>query len=203
MQKPAPKPTPSSKSYLEAIRKVTGELTSTLDVADVFKDVVRLTAEATKAKGSALRLLDERTRRLELSASWGLSAGYLAKGPIDGGSSLSACMNGDIVHIRDVRTDPRVQYPGEAAAEGIASMLSVPMVLRGRVIGVVRLYSAESRDYSEEEMEFLRALADLGALAIEHARLYSSLKADHESLIGEFHAWFESSVYPPESVPRL
>ena len=191
-----------TKDYLEAIRKVTGGLTSTLDVAEVFQEVVRLTAEATGAKGSALRLLDERTQRLELSASWGLSAGYLAKGPIDGGHSLSACMTGEVVHIRDVRTDPRVQYPQEAAAEGIASMLSVPMVLRGRVIGVVRLYSGESRAYSEEEMEFLRALADLGALAIEHARLYSSLKADHESLIGEFHAWFESSVYPPEGASR-
>ncbi|MBI2132037.1 MAG: GAF domain-containing protein [Candidatus Tectomicrobia bacterium] len=191
-----------SKAYLEAIRKVTGELTSTLDVGEVLRDVVRLTAEATNARGSALRLLDERTHRLELSASWGLSAGYLAKGPIDGGQSLSACMGGEIVHIRDVRTDPRVQYPREAEAEGIASMLSVPMALRGKVIGVVRLYSAESRAYSEEEMEFLRALADLGALAIEHARLYSSLKADHESLIGEFHAWFESSVYPPEGAPK-
>ena len=191
-----------TKAYLEAIRKVTGELTSTLDVGEVFREVVRLTAGATGAKGSALRLLDERTQRLELSASWGLSAAYLAKGPIDGAHSLSGGMKGEIVHIRDVRTDPRVQYPQEAAAEGIASMLSVPMVLRGRVIGVVRLYSGESRAYSEEEMEFLRALADLGALAIEHARLYSSLKADHESLIGEFHAWFESSVYSPEGAPK-
>src|SRR3989338_8869544 len=148
-----------TKAYLEAIRKVTGELTSTLDVGEVFREVVRLTAGATGAKGSALRLLDERTQRLELSASWGLSAAYLAKGPIDGAHSLSGGMKGEIVHIRDVRA------------------------------------------YPEEEMEFLRALADLGALAIEHARLYSNLKADHESLIGEFHTWFESSGYSPPRAP--
>ncbi|MEK6712282.1 MAG: GAF domain-containing protein, partial [Nitrospinota bacterium] len=107
-----------------------------------------------------------------------------------------------IVHFRDVRTDPRVQYPQQAEAEGIASILSVPMVLQGKVIGVLRLYSGESRDYAEEELEFLRALADLGALALEHARLYSNLKADHETLIGEFHTWFESRVYPPEGAPK-
>ncbi|MEK6712283.1 MAG: hypothetical protein AABZ64_17080, partial [Nitrospinota bacterium] len=97
-----------AKACLQAIRKVTGELTSTLDVKEVLRDVVRITADVAGAKGSALRLLDGRTGRLELSAAWGLSESYLAKGPIDGGRGLADCMKGQIVHFRDVRTDPRV-----------------------------------------------------------------------------------------------
>jgi len=186
------------KVCLGIIRKITGELTSTLDVEEVLQNIVRLTAEATGVKGCALRLLDEKAKRFELSANWGLSQKYLAKGPIDAQHSLAACMKGEIVHIPDAAGDKRVQYPEAAKEEGIASMLSVPMVLMNRVVGVLRLYTAEPRNFSEEELEFVRALADLGTLAIEHARLYSGLKADHTSLIEDFHSWFEASVYKPQ-----
>ncbi|MFQ5895679.1 MAG: GAF domain-containing protein [Nitrospinota bacterium] len=184
------------KAYLGSIRNITEALTSTLDVGEVLRQIVRLTAEATGAKGCALRLLDERTRQLVLSAAWGLSENYLTKGPIDVDHSIAACMKGESVHIQDVKNDPRIQYPKHAEAEGIVSLLSVPMVLMNRVVGVLRLYASESRHYAEEELEFVRTLAGLGTLAIEHARLYSRLKADHESLIKDFHAWFESSLHP-------
>ncbi len=186
------------KACLGVIRGITGELTSTLDMAEVLQHIVRLTAEATSVKGCALRLLNEKSRRLELSAAWGLSQNYLEKGPIDVDHSIAACMKGEIVHILDAENDPRIQYPAHAQAEGIVSMLSVPMVLMDRVVGVLRLYASEARRYTEAEIEFVRTLADLGTLALEHARLYSSLKADHESLIEDFQTWFETSVYNPE-----
>ena len=186
------------KQVLSILRKITGELTSTLEVQEVLQHIARLTAEATKSRGCALRLLADKTRRLELSAAWGLSENYLSKGPLDVDHSLAACMKGEIVHILDAKSDLRVQYPQDAEKEGIASMLSVPVVLRDKVIGVLRLYTSEPRHFAEEELEFVHTLADLGALAIEHARLYSSLKADHESLIEDFHTWFETRTYNPE-----
>ena len=71
------------------------------------------------------------------------------------------------------------------------------MVSRNGVVGVLRLYASERRSFPAAELEFVRTLADLGTLAIEHARLYSRLKADHDSLIEDFHVWFETSVYKP------
>lgn len=182
---------------LGGIRKITGELTSTLEFKEVLHHIVRLTSEAMRVKGCALRLLNEKTRKFELSAAWGLSQVYLAKGSIDANHSIVACMEGEIVQIQDVTTDLRIQYPEAAKSEGIVSMLSVPMVLKNRVVGVLRLYTSELRNFKSEELEYIQTLADLGTLALEHARLYSGLKADHSSLVEDFHHWFEESVYKP------
>jgi len=106
--------------------------------------------------------------------------------------SLTESLKGVPVRIRDVTADARVQYPVEAQAEGIASMLSVPMFLKDNVIGVLRLYSESTSDFPEEEVEFASALAELGAIALENARLYSGLREQHESLMGDFTTWFET-----------
>lgn len=177
------------------IRKITGELTSTLDVDDVLNHLVRLTAEAMEVKGAAIRMLDKDSREFHLSCAWGLSEKYLFKGPVDADHSISQCLKGKIVHISDVKNDSRIQYPGNAEAEGIVSILSAPMILRERVVGVLRLYCSEPRNYSEVELYFVRMLADLGTLALEHARLYSGLKKAHDSLIDDFHSWFEINTY--------
>ena len=128
-----------------------------------------------------------------------MSEEYLFKGPIAADYSIAECLKGKIVHILDVQSDPQIQYPEDAGAEGIVSILSVPMVLRERVVGVLRLYTEEPRDFSEVEIHFVRMLADLGTLGLEHARLYSGLKESHDSLIDDFHNWFESSTYNPVS----
>lgn len=187
----------NSSNYLDTIRKITDELTSTLDVGEVLELLVRETAKAMQVKGAALRLLDENAREFRLSRAWGLSENYLHKGPVEADRSMADCLHGRIVCIPDVRRDPQVQYPEDAEAEGITSILSVPMLLRERVIGVIRLYSRQRRTYTEEEREFVQTLADLGTLAIEHARLYSGLKEAHISLIEDFHSWFETSTYNP------
>ncbi len=185
------------RSRLGIIRDITGELTSTLDVDEVLRLIVRLTAEAMQVKGGALRLLNKTTKEFHLSASWGLSQAYLSKGAVDADLSIAACLEGEAVHIPDVRNDPRVQYPKSAEAEGIRSILSVPMTEMSRVIGVLRLYTAEPREFTGEDIEFVHALADLGVLALEHARLFSSLQEAHHSLIEDYHTAFESAVYNP------
>ncbi len=184
---------------LRSIRNITEELTSTMDVHEMLDHLVRQAAEIMRVKGAALRLLDENSREFRLSGAWGLSEDYLFKSPITADSSITNCLKGKIVHIPDVQSDPQIQYPEDAEAEGIVSILSVPMILRKRVIGVLRLYTAEQRSFSEEEIQFVQMLADLGTLALEHARLYSGLKKAHDSLIEDFHSWFETSTYNPVS----
>lgn len=185
------------KVCFEVFSRITKELTSKLDDKEVLLDIARLTAEATGAKGCAVRVLNEKTRLFELSAVSGLSESYLKKGPVDADHSLSACMNGEIVQIENTQNDPRVQYPEDAKAEGIASMLSVPMMLGDEVVGVLRLYTSEPRTFSEDEIAFVRALSDLGVLVLDYARLYSGLKGDHDSLIENFQTWFDAGMHEP------
>jgi GAF domain-containing protein len=57
---------------------------------------------------------------------------------------------------------------------------SVPLIAHGRPIGVLRVYSRERRTFSEAEMHFLVAVADLAALSIENARLYDNVRQNYE-----------------------
>ena len=115
----------------------------------------------------------------------------MAKGPLDADKSIAETLEGQIAIIPDATDDPRVQYPEAAKNEGIASMLSIPISVKDQIIGVLRIYTSQARDFTDDECEFICGLADMGGIAIENARMYDHLKADHENLMEETHRWFE------------
>jgi GAF domain-containing protein len=86
-----------------------------------------------------------------------------------------------------VALDTRATYPKEAAEEGIKSILSVPIALKGNIIGVMRIYTAEHRDFSDDEITFISSLAEQAALAMENSRLYQKLKGEYEELMGDLY----------------
>jgi GAF domain-containing protein len=63
-------------------------------------------------------------------------------------------------------------------AEGIASILSLPIVAQGREIGVLRIYSAHKMACSQEDVTFLSAIAGIAGVVIMNARLYEKTQYD-------------------------
>jgi signal transduction histidine kinase len=82
------------------------------------------------------------------------------------------------VAILDATSDPRVQFRKQAKTEGLVSILSLPLMRRGEVIGIVRIYTSERRKFTVAESEFFGALANLGAIALERAESHESLNKD-------------------------
>jgi len=89
-------------------------------------------------------------------------------------------LDGQSIQVKDVCADSRFEYPAEAKREGIVSAVFVPLIARGEPIGVLRTYTAEKRAFAPDELGLLRALADLGALAITNARLYAICQRDQQ-----------------------
>src|SRR5438270_2595060 len=178
-------PARSHKDYYKALYQAALTFSSSLELDEVLQSIARSTTEAMQVKACALRLLDERTGRLQMSAVYGLSGNYLAKGPVDVEHSPldSDALCGRSVIIRDVRTDPRFQYKEAAALEGIVSLLCVPLEVRGKAIGVLRVYTGEPTTFNEHDVQFLSVLASLAALAIENASLYNSLKNSYDGVM--------------------
>jgi len=170
-------------SFREAVKAVN----STLDLRAVLNVLVKNMVQALQLKASAIRLLDPKKRTLELVASHGLSKKYLSKGPVDADKSIADAMEGKTISIYNVTEDPRAQYPKEAKEEGIASIVSVPLRIKGRVIGVMRLYTPEPREFSEEEISSAEVLAETGAIAIENAKMYERIKKDYESIMRDLY----------------
>ncbi len=164
--------------YLSAFIQITRRISSSLHLREVLHLIVKNICEITGSKGCALLLLDEEGKNLEIRASYGLSEQYLTKGPISADKSIPGAMGGEPVIIEDATSDPRVQYPQEAKREGIASIATFPILVRDRVIGVLRLYTSVPCKFTEDDIEFLSAVAIQSGLAIENARLYEQAKGN-------------------------
>jgi signal transduction protein with GAF and PtsI domain len=162
-----------------------------LDIKDVLNQIVKVIAEDLRAKGCLIRLLDPDTGRLELWASYGLSQAYLDKGPVDAGRAKAETLEGRCVAVYDATE--YLQYPEEARREGIASLLSVPLLLHGHSIGVLRIYTRKPYEFSADEISLIRMVGEQCALLIHSARLYSLIKERYDTLIVDFHNWFDWS----------
>ena len=178
-------PPRTHKDYYTALHQVALTISSSLELDEVLQRVVTSITEAMQVKACALRLLDAHSGELQLSAVYGLSKGYLTKGPVEVKSSLidSEALCGTSVVIHDVRDDPRFQYQEAARREGIVSVLCVPLEVHGRAIGVIRVYTSEPCDFHEDDIHFLSVLASLAALAIENASLYDGLKRSYDGVM--------------------
>ena len=176
--------------YLKMFKEISKKINSSLDIGDVLRSITENIVKTLNVKGCAIFLLDKSQKRLLYSSSCGLSEAYVNKGPIDSEKSIVETLQGKWVLISDTQTDPKIQYREEAKREGILSILSGPMSVKGTVIGVIRIYTSEPLSLSDVENEFITGLAEIGSIGIENARLYSHIKADHEKLINDVHQWF-------------
>ena len=175
--------------YFNSFKEVVKAVNSTLDRQQVLNLLVSNVADLMGLKACAICMLHGKKRTLELLASHGLSKSYINKGPLDADKSIADAMDGKTVSVYRASEDPRIQYPQEAAREGIASILSVPLSCRGRVIGVLRLYTAEPREFTETEMNFAEALAEVGALAIENASMHEAIKEDYAAVMDGMYSF--------------
>jgi K+-sensing histidine kinase KdpD len=169
----------SAYQRIQTLYDVTRTVSSTLDLEEVLNLIAQSAAEAMQIEACTIRLLDESDQMVDTVAAYGLSEQYLTKGPIDIQKSLhtyQTLSSGHPTIISDTSQDNRLQYPAEARAEGISSMLCVPLRIKGKMEGVICVYCTEPDRFSESDAEFLSALASEGAIAIENARTYQALE---------------------------
>jgi len=166
----------------ETLRLICDAVSASKKLDDVSQSLVKSLTEALEVKGCALMLWDRRDNELVVAAAQGLSQEYLNKGPVSAIKSIGKSLHEGPVGIYDVEDDPRLQYPEEAVKEGIKSIMSVPMVLRGRPIGVLRVYTDAPWTFQEIDIVFMQAVAEIAALVIDNLRLYRGLKSSIEVL---------------------
>ncbi|MBW2618793.1 MAG: GAF domain-containing protein [Deltaproteobacteria bacterium] len=175
----------AEKDYFEALYQVGRVVNSSLEPSRVLEEIARCVSQTMEVKGCSLRLLDQRRQRLLMGAFFGLSEGYIRKGPVlieESGLDREA-LEGRTVYLADAQTDEGWQYPEKAKAEGIHSVLVVPLTVDDEVIGVLRAYAAEVREFGQRERRFLEAVGNISAIALENARLHQALKKDYDLLI--------------------
>ncbi|OGF57964.1 MAG: hypothetical protein A2497_02385 [Candidatus Firestonebacteria bacterium RifOxyC12_full_39_7] len=84
--------------------------------------------------------------------------------------------------ISDVRTNPNYLNRDVAKKEGLVSLLAVPMLVKGKIIGVFNLYTSKPHEFSQKEIDILTSVASQAAIAIENAELMVKTKIIEEEL---------------------
>ena len=161
--------------YFTTLYEIGKALNATLQLNDVLDLIVDKLPAAMDLKGCTIRLLDPVRGRLELMAASGLSREYLNRGAIDDERGTHKALRGEPVFIYDAASDPRIQYPRETEKEGVASILAIPIIVRQRTIGVLRLLTGCKRYFSDAEINFAMAMGEQGGIAIQNSINYRKI----------------------------
>jgi len=166
---------------LRLLNELARGISSTLGLHPRLDFICNSIMEVMGLKGVSIRLLDEKTNRLEVASACGLSEAYLNKGPVDAHRSLTKALEGKPYFVLDASTDPAVQYPEAARREGIVSILGFPLKGKEKVIGTLRLYTSKRKHFSQYELSFLWALSSQSAIFIETAKIYDAIEKQDEA----------------------
>jgi len=179
----------NKEHYYTSLYELAATLNSARAPDSILQSVVEGVAKAMEAKGCSLMLLSPDKKVLLHTVAYGLSDWYVRKGLVSADKSISEALDGKAVAILDATKDDRIQYQEQAKKEGISSILSVPMMLREETIGVIRVYTAEPYHFTMDDMYFVGAVANLGAIALENARLYEATQKDYETFRQDMLEW--------------
>ena len=161
----------------ESLIRITKAISMLRDPEEIILISVEGIMHALNVKGCTLFLFSAKSDELKLAGSYGLSEEYLAKGPVSSLKSIAAALRDrQPVAIYDVSDDPRIQYPEAAKKEGIASILSVPIIIGKNLIGCLRIYTAEPWEFTLSDVNFVQAVAQVVGMALELCRINKGLK---------------------------
>ncbi len=158
---------------LETLSQVSETVASNRLLEEVLQLIVSMTAQLMSSKISSIMLLDHDSEELRIVATQSLSEAYRRKPPLKIGQSMSgrAVREQRPVYIPDVTDEGSYFYRDLAKQEGLHSLLTVPMLIKEKVIGVINVYTSMRYVFSEEEVKTLQVIANQAAVAIEHTRL--------------------------------
>ena len=161
----------------ETLIRITRAISVIRDPEEMILITVEGVTHALNVKGCTLFLFSPRSHELKLAGSYGLSNDYLGKGPISALRSIAASLqDAQPVAIFDITDDPRIQYPDAAVKEGIASILSVPILIGEKLIGCLRVYTAKPWEFTLNDVNFVQAVAQIVGMGLEMCRVNKGLK---------------------------
>lgn len=171
---------------LSALYEIGKSITSTLHLDQVLRLITKKAAVIMNASSCSLRLLNSSEQRLILRCAYGLDKDlFKIKRSLRVGESIAGRVvkNGNPCIINDIRKEKRYKYPYLARQRGLRSLVTVPLLQRNRIIGVLSIYNKEPAKYTGKDAMLLSMFAGQAAIAIENARLYEQAEQGYMNTI--------------------
>ena len=166
------------EARLEVLLSTVAEMSSNLQLEDVLKSITTRARGLMRAPMGYIMLVDEERTEIYMRAATGIDNEGFSRLRLGVGVGLGgmALAQGKPVYTNDYLNDDRIAHKmdvdNEVRLAGIKSIMGVPMLRRGEIIGVLYVADRLVRTFSSSDVEVLMSLAQQAALAIENARLY-------------------------------
>jgi GAF domain-containing protein len=160
---------------MEALAAVAQTIAAESYLDRILQAISEMVAETLDSPVCSIMLVDDERRELVINAARCSTPEYLHKMPIKIEDSLigRVIREGRHIMVPNVLEEKQYRYPELARKTGLASLLSVPLTSREKVIGTINIYTREARSFTEDEVGFVKVVAGQAAIAIENARLMS------------------------------
>jgi two-component system, sensor histidine kinase PdtaS len=195
--------------HLRLLTETIAAVNSTLDLEEVLALVARKVAEALTTEACFVYLYDERTGELVLRATYGTSVEEMTRRPRmrpgEGITGTAAADRAPVMIPSQAHLDPRFKLFSNLPEEDYESILAVPILARERLAGALNVRTLEPREFTQDEIDLLVAIAAQVAQTIEHAKLYAQAQrrvAELEALAKISEAVSES-LYLEESLEAI
>jgi len=185
---------------LSTLAQVSKTITEPIFLDEMLAVICEMAAQIMNAKGTALLLFDEENEELTLRATYGLERDHAAISPIDVATSLTgrAIQSGEPVMVRDLQNEPSYKNRALAKREGLHSFLSMPVSVRGKVIGAFNCYLNRVHEFTPPEIELFATLANQTAVALENANLMMN-----SMLVREMHHRIKNNLQTVAMLLRM
>ncbi|MCL4396036.1 MAG: ANTAR domain-containing protein [Chloroflexi bacterium] len=172
------------QAQLSALREITRAISAAWTLDQILALITRKTARVMDVDSCSIYLIDEQNEYLVLKATTGLAAEAVGHARLKLGEGLTghAAKAAKSVAASHASRDARFKYLPETKESTFQSLLAVPLVSRGHVIGAITVQTREGREYSADETELLSIIADVAAGELEKAVLYDEIGGLKEAL---------------------
>ena len=169
---------------LDLLSEVSRTIVSDYYLKEILQLIVTMTAKVMDSKICSIMLLDEKKEELIIAATQSLSQDYVTKPNLKVGQSVSGrvVLEKRPITVVNVTNEPGFMFPDVARKEGIVSLLSVPMMIKDRAMGVINSYTQSEHVFKKEEIDILQTVANQAAVAIENTHLSQEIFAAKEAL---------------------
>ncbi len=172
------------RAELAALRVIGRALNSALDLQTTLHAISQTTADVMHMDSCSIYLLEKAGQSLVLKATTGLAPSAVNQARLKLGEGITgiAAQSGRPVAVRDAANDARFKYLPGTHEQEFKSLLAVPLISQGNVIGAINVQTRTYHTFSHPEIELLSLIGDLAAGVLERAALHDDLQRQIQEL---------------------